>query len=144
MIVLDTNVISELMRRTPSRSVSDWIDLQSSGSLFITAVTEAEIGYGLALLPPGRRRDVLTDAAERAFRGLFGGRILPFDGEAAVLYATIAAESRAAGRGISQFDCQIAAIARARGAALATRNADDFVGCGLEIVNPWPNNRDGR
>ena len=139
MIVLDTNILSELMRDRPQRSVLGWIDDQPASTLFVSAITEAEIRTGIALLSAGRRRDRLAAAAERAFGGLFIGRVLPFDSEAAGAYAMIVAERRAAGRPISQSDCQIASIARSQGAAVATRNVEDFEGCGIEVINPWPN-----
>lgn len=141
MVVLDTNVISELMRTTPHSGVLTWVDEQATAGLFITAVTEAEIRLGIALLPAGKRRDRIAEAADRAFATLFGDRVLPFDSEAARAYATIAAMRRAAGRPISQLDCQIAAIASCRGAAIATRNSGDFEGCGVEVVDPWNETR---
>ncbi len=137
MIVLDTNVISELMRVEPAPAVLDWIARQSSASLFTTAVAQAEIHYGLALLPDGKRRNALRDAAKAMFEEDFAGRILPFDSDAAVAYAAIAASRRAAGKPIAQFDAQIAAVVRSRGARLATRNARDFDDCGTEIEDPW-------
>jgi len=137
MIVLDTNVISELMRDAPHPAVLAWVDEQAAASLFVTAVTEAEIRLGIALLPAGKRRDGIAEAADRAFAALFGGRVLPFDSAAARAFATIAANRRASGRPISQFDCQIAAIASSRGSLIATRNVRDFEGCGVEMVDPW-------
>jgi predicted nucleic acid-binding protein len=136
MIVLDTNVISELMRDRPARTVLTWLDDQFASTLFITAVTEAEIWTGIAVLPLGRRRRGIGAAADRAFE-IFAGRILPFDSDAARAYATIAAERRASGRPITQADCQIAAITRCRGAQLATRNVKDFEGTGVTVINPW-------
>jgi predicted nucleic acid-binding protein len=137
MIVLDTNVLSELMKATPSEAVNSWVARQPPSSLFITTVAQAEILYGLALLPSGSRRDKLRAAAQAMFEEDFAGRILPFDTAAAYEFAEIAAERRQSGRPISQFDAQIAAIARSRGAALSTRNISDFEGCGLQIFNPW-------
>ena len=137
MIVLDTNVVSEFMRDHPRPEVLAWLDQQLANTLFVTAVTEAEVRSGIALLPSGRRRRGLAAAAERAFGVLFAERILPFDSAAAREFAVIAADRRAAGRPISQADCQIAAIARSRGARVATRNVDDFAGCGVEVMNPW-------
>ena len=137
MIVLDTNVVSELMRSTPRSEVLSWLDDQLTSSLFVTAVTEAEILTGIALVPSGARQRDLENAAARALNVLFAGRILPFDSEAAHAYAMIATDRRAAGRPINQADCQIAAIARSRGASVATRDVDGFDGCGIDVINPW-------
>ena len=137
MVVLDTNVVSELMRDNAHAEVLAWLDEQPSRELFVTAVTEAEVRAGIAFLPEGRRRRGLREAAEQAFGNLFAGRILPFDSQAACAYAEIAAARRAAGRPVSQADGQIAAIARSRGMAVATRNVGDFEEMGIEIVDPW-------
>jgi predicted nucleic acid-binding protein len=137
MILLDTNILSELMRPTPEEAVEQWLADQPAASVFISAITEAELRYGLALMPPGKRRSALAVEIENMLGEDFSGRILPFDSPAAVAFAEIAAERRQAGRPISQADAQIAAIARSRGAALATRNVPDFEGCGVEIINPW-------
>ena len=137
MIILDTNVVSEIMRDNPRREVLGWLDVHLASELFITAVPESEIRAGIAFLPGGRRKRDLTEASERAFSLLFSERILAFDSEAARMYAIIAAARRAAGRPISHADCQIAAIARSHQAQIATRNINDFSGCGVEIVNPW-------
>ena len=137
MIILDTNVISELLRREPARQVERWLSEQDGATIHFTAIGEAELWHGVALLPAGKRRTVLSRAIEGMLEEDFRDRILPFDRPAARAYAAIAAERRAAGRPISQFDCQIAAIARARGASVATRNTDDYDGCGIEVINPW-------
>ena len=137
MVLIDTNVVSELMLATPSLEVLAWMDAQPAHELFVTAVTEAEVRTGIALLADGARRRGLADAAERTMSGLFAGRILPFDSGAARAYADIAAVRRAAGRPISQSDCQIAAIAFSRRMAVATRNVRDFSGTGLEVIDPW-------
>jgi toxin FitB len=136
VIVLDTNVLSELMRREPSRAVLAWAQQQSPESVFTTTVSEAEIFYGLALLPGGKRRAALEDAAEGLFADL-AGRVLPFDSSAARLFGDIVAARRRAGRPISAVDAQIAAIARSRRATVATRDADDFADCGVELEDPW-------
>lgn len=137
MILLDTNVLSELMKAEPAPQVLSWIDGIPAPTLFIPAVTQAEILYGVGILPIGKRREALAKAAHTAFEKIFIGRILPFDSSAAEAYADIAASRRQSGRPITQADAQIAAIARSRGAALATRNVADFEGCGIEVVNPW-------
>ena len=137
MIILDTDVISEVMRERPHAGALAWIDSQAAGELCVTAITEAEIRTGIAILPDGSRKLGLLEAAERAFGTLFAGRVLPFDSGAAQAYARIAAERRVHGRPISQADCQIAATARSAGASLATRNVSDFDGCGVEVIDPW-------
>ena len=137
MIVLDTNVLSELLRPTPAPQVEAWLAAQDGTNVYFTAVGEAELRHGVAILPAGRRRDALVQAIEGMLDEDFRDRILPFDREAARAYAAIAAERRAAGRPISQFDCQIAAIARAQGASVATRNTGDFEGCGVAVIDPW-------
>ena len=137
MIILDTNVLSELMKSQPDKSVVCWIGEHQATSLFITTLTQAEILYGLEILPAGKRRTALKKAAKAMFELDFAGRILPFDTKASQLFATIAAERRKIGRPISQIDAQIAAITRSHNATLVTRNVDDFEECGIEIVNPW-------
>lgn len=137
MILLDTNILSELMKRAPDPKVERWLADQPIDSLFICAITEAELRYGAALLPPGNRREALTTAITEMLATDFDGRILPFDSAAATAFAGIATARRQAGRPISQADAQIAAVARARGATLATRNAIDFESCGITVVNPW-------
>ena len=139
MFILDTNVVSELMRERPHSDVLAWLDEQLTSALFVTAITEAEIRTGIALLPDGERKRGLAAAAERAFGVLFAERILPFDSDAAQAYALIAATRRAPGHPISQADCQIVAVARSIGASVATRNVNDFEGCGIKVINPWSN-----
>lgn len=136
MILLDTNVISELMRAEPARIVLDWFGQHDAADLFISAVTEAELRTGVAILPEGQRRDRLQLALDAMIDQDFQTRVLPFD-SAAKAYAEIAAQRRAAGRPIAEADCQIAAIARANGAPVATRNVKDFDGCGIRLINPW-------
>ena len=137
MIVLDTNVLSELMRSEPDKAAYAWASAQPSTSLFITAITQAEVLYGIGLLPPGRRRSTLELAANTMFAEDFESKILAFGSDAASAYAEIAVTRRQSGRPISHFDAQIAAIARATGATLATRNTSDFEGCGVALANPW-------
>jgi toxin FitB len=137
MIVLDTNVLSEALRPVPEPSVLNWLADQPSASLFTTAVTRGEILYGIRLLSDAKRRIGLWDAANKIFDEDFAGHVLSFDGDAAGMYADIAASRRIAGEPISQFDAMIAAMARSRGAILATRNVKDFESCGIEVVNPW-------
>ena len=137
MIVLDTNVLSELMRPKPATTVAKWVATQSAASLFTTTITQAEILHGVLLLPEGRRRDTIGAAADAMFEEDFAGRILPFGSHAAHAYAQIAAARRRSGRPISQFDAQIAAIAFSTGAGVATRNVGDFEGCGIQVVDPW-------
>ncbi|NWG54038.1 MAG: type II toxin-antitoxin system VapC family toxin [Hydrogenophilaceae bacterium] len=137
MIVLDTNVISEMMRPAPAAQVSAWFSAQAASSLFTTALTQAEILYGIAILPAGQRRDALAAAARPVFDHDFAGRVLSFDSAAAPIFSEIAAARRAAGQPISQVDAQIAAIARSRGASLATRNTQDFADCGIVVIDPW-------
>ena len=137
MIVLDTNILSELMRPAPSVSVVQWLDGQPNASLFATTVTQAEILCGVSILPAGKRKQGLATAVGEMFEQDFKGRVLPFDGPAAVAFAAICAERARLGRPISQFDGQIAAIARSRGADLATRNTPDFDECGIDVIDPW-------
>lgn len=137
VILIDTNVISELMRTAPAQAVLDWFAAHDATALFFSAVSEAELRTGAAILPAGKRRDGLTAAIDTMIKEDFAGRVLPFDSAAAKAYAAIAADRRATGRPIMEADCQIAAIARALGATVATRNVGDFEGCGIEIVDPW-------
>jgi hypothetical protein len=137
MIILDTNIVSEMMKPAPEHAVELWLDEQPAGTVFLSAITEAELRLGLAIMPDGQRRKALTVMIEGMMAEEFGGRIFSFDSRAAIEFAAIAAQRRQSGRPISISDAQIAAIARARGATLATRNMTDFAGCGIEIVNPW-------
>ena len=137
MFILDTNVLSELMRSKPDAVVVNWVGTQPSTSLFTTAITQAEILYGVALLPEGKRKEGLAHAVDQMFLEDFRDRILSFDSICAHAFSHIAARRREMGRPISQFDAQIAAIAHSRKAVLATRNVSDFEDCDIEIVNPW-------
>ena len=137
MIVLDTNVVSELMRPSPNPAVEQWVATRPAARLFFSAVGEAELRYGVAILAAGRRCNALASAIEAMLREDFAGRVLPFDSAAARAYAEIAARCRAAGRPVAQADGQIAAITRSRGMALATRNVRDFADMGIDILDPW-------
>ena len=137
MMILDTNVVSEQARPRPNPVVIQWIADQPRANLFITAVTEAELRYGIALMPAGERRETLEHQTEKMLRKDFAGKILPFDSAAAQAYPEIAVSRRRAGRPIKQHDCQIAAIARVHNAIVATRNVTDFTDCGVELINPW-------
>ena len=136
--ILDTNVVSEPMRPSPSPAVLAWLsEGHERGPLFVTTITVAEILFGIEMLPRGKRRDQMLVQAEAAFREDFTGRVLPFDEAAARAFPVIAVRRRAQGRPIADLDAQIAAIAHSRDAILATRNTADFEGCGVRLVNPW-------
>jgi toxin FitB len=137
VIVLDTNVLSELMRSEPHPAVFAWTAAYPRSFLYTTSVNVAEILYGIAALPPGRRRSTLADLAGAMFAEDFAGRILPFDDEAAVHYADIVVSRRQQGRPIEAFDAQIAAIAAVARADLATRDIGGFTDCGLNLIDPW-------
>lgn len=136
MIVLDTNVLSEAMRPDPAKMVAEWMRRNPVTTLFTTTITQAEILYGIQLLPRGKRRTALLGAWQSLQEEL-ESRILPFDTMAAMSFPEIVLARRIAARPISPFDAQIAAIVRSNGATLATRNISDFEGCGIAIVNPW-------
>jgi predicted nucleic acid-binding protein len=137
MIILDTNVLSELMRSEPSPRVLAWVARQPATELCTTSITEAEILYGIELLVKSKRRDGLLQAAEAMFAEDLAGRIFGFESDAARVFSEIAAHRGAVGRPISHADAQIAAIAKVLGAKLATRNGGDFEDCGLDVVDPW-------
>ena len=137
MIVLDTNIISELMRVNADPGVLGWIASLEPDEVFTTTITQAEILAGLALLPAGRRRDAIASEADRAFARLGPRQILQFDSGAARAYADIIAIRSRVGRPIQPMDAQIAALARSRSATLATRNVKDFSDCGVALINPW-------
>ena len=136
MIILDTNVVSEPTKAAPSSAVLAWLDTQVFDTLYLTTITIAEIGFGLACLPKGRRRDDLEAAFARTI-DLIAGRILPFDGRAATAYATLAAAARAAGRGFPTPYGYIAAIAAANSCPVATRDSGPFLAGGISVINPW-------
>jgi predicted nucleic acid-binding protein len=137
MILLDTNVVSELMRPAPSEAVLAWFAAQDAADLYLSAIGEAELRRGAAMLPEGKRRDQLMATIDAMIAEDFAGRILPFNSAAAQAFVLVFLERRAAGRPISFADGQIAATARAQGAAIATRNTADFAGCGIAVIDPW-------
>jgi toxin FitB len=137
LIILDTNVVSELMRPAPSPRVTEWIAKQAATGLCTTSITEAEILYGIELVAKGKRREGLLAAAEAMFTEDWTGRVFGFESDAARAFSKIAARRRSLGKPISHADSQIASIALARGAKLATRNVTDFEDCGINLVDPW-------
>ena len=137
MIVLDTNVLSELMNPKGSKLVTAWADAQPTNSLFTTAVTKAEILYGIAILPEGARKRRLYKTAQALFLESFSNKTLPFGQSAAEHFAVISSHRRSKGSPISQLDAQIAAICLAHQATVATRNVKDFTDCQIDIINPW-------
>lgn len=136
MIILDTNVVSELMRPEPAPQVASWVRDRDRRELRTTTITLAEVRYGIARLPDGRRKQVLLAAADDIFTA-FEDQVLPVDTAAAENYAVIASSRERAGKPITSFDALIAAVCRSQGAALATRNVSDFEGTGIEIIDPW-------
>lgn len=137
MIILDTNVLSALMRASPDSEVIAWLDEQPAESVWITSITEFESRMGLALLPSGRRRQALQASFERLLRDDLQGRVLAFDSDAALESAALAARRQRAGRPVDMRDTQIAGIALARRATLATRNVRHFDDLEVTVVNPW-------
>lgn len=137
MIILDTNVVSELIRPVPSETVLRWISSQPALLLYTTAITQAEMLYGMEILTKGKKKKALEAALLGMFAEDFRNRVLAFDPDCAKHFAEIASTRKAQGRPISQFDAQIAAIARSRKALLATRNMADFADCGIKLIDPW-------
>jgi predicted nucleic acid-binding protein len=137
VIVLDTNVISELTRRVPEPAVISWLDSWPATEVVTTAITAAELLYGIAMLPRGHHKTALSAAVHGLLADDFHGRVLPFDDRAAPQYADIVSGRDQLGRPIGIADAQIAAICRASCAELATRNTDDFEDTGIELINPW-------
>ena len=135
--MLDTNVVSEILKPKPSETVTRWLAAQNASEVFTTTITQAELLYGVESLAPGKRRTQLLAAIEEILATSFEGRILPFDENAAREFARIVAARDARGRPISNSDAMIAAIARTCRASVATRNTTDFAGCGIAIINPW-------
>lgn len=142
MIVLDTNVISELMHPRADPDLVAWVDQQPTDDIYLTAVTTAELRFGLNRLPDGRRKADLAERVRRMIDEDFADRILPFDDNAAAHYADIATAREQRGTAVSMADAQIAAICRCHSAELATRNTKDFASTGVALVNPWPRRPD--
>ena len=136
MIVVDTNVVSELMKADPSAAVQSWLRGRGLRELRITAITVAEVLYGMERLPKGRRKTALRQAARDVFNR-FPEEILPFDAAAATVYAEIVDRRERKGAPISGYDAQIAAICRTHEARLATRNVKDYADIGLDLIDPW-------
>lgn len=141
MIVLDTNVLSEFIRREPDEGVTRWLDSLDAAAVATTAITAAELLYGVARLPAGRRKERLSEAVRGLIEEDLDGRIEPFDATAATHYADLLSDREAAGRPISVADAQIAAICRKLGATLATRNTSDFEYTGIKLLDPWKRRR---
>ena len=137
MFILDTNVLSELMDAAGSAQVRAWIDPLRYDDLFTTALNQAEVLYGIAILQDGRKRKQLIASCDAMFKQEFRGRILPFDERAAGHFADIAARRKRLGRPVGILDSQVAAIARAHEMAVVTRNVTHFDDCNVRIVNPW-------
>ncbi|MGH3764728.1 MAG: type II toxin-antitoxin system VapC family toxin [Pseudonocardiaceae bacterium] len=137
MIVLDTNVLSELTRQAPDAAVLAWLDSLPTAEVATTAVTAAELLYGVARLPAGRRNRALAEAVHALINDDFRGRVEPFDTHAAAQYAIVVTVREKLGRPITVADAQIAAICRSRDTVLATRNTRDFEDTDIELVNPW-------
>lgn len=137
MILLDTNVISEPLRREPEPGVIEWIDAQALETLYLSAITVAELRSGIALLPAGKRRTGLLESLERRVLPLFTGRVLPFDLPCTQTYAELIAKAQKAGLAIAAADGFIAATAAANGFAVATRDTSPFEAAGVEVINPW-------
>ena len=137
MILLDTNVISEPQRREPNARVLEWIDAQALETLYLSAITVAELRAGIALMPAGKRRDSLHENLEKRLLPMFANRVLSFDMACTKAYAELLAKSRAAGLAVETADALIAAIALANGFAVATRDTNPFDAAGVSVINPW-------
>lgn len=137
MILLDTNVVSEPLRLAGDAGVLAWLDAQLIETLYLSAISLAELRFGIAALPPGKRRDTLHTSLEQRILPVFDGRILPFDALASEAYATLRAQARADGIAIAPADGYIAAIAKSHGLMVATRDTGPFEAAGLKVINPW-------
>ena len=137
MILLDTNVVSEPLRRHPNAHVVEWIDAQPLETLFLSAITVAELRAGVAMLPAGKRRIALQEGLEKRVLPMFAGRVRPFDLDCTAVWAGLMAKSRAAGAAISMADSLIAAIAVSNRFIVATRDAAPFLAAGVDVISPW-------
>jgi predicted nucleic acid-binding protein len=137
MILLDTNVISEPQRREPNARVLEWIDAQALETLYLSAITVAELRAGITLMPAGKRRDSLHDNMEKRLLPMFANRVLSFDMACTKAYAELLAKCRAAGLAVETADAFIAAVALANGFAVATRDTSPFEAAGVNVINPW-------
>ncbi len=137
MILLDTNVISEPLKASGDQKVVDWINAQNIETLYLSTIGLAELRFGIAVLPEGKRKDVLYSSLEQRVLPLFGGRILSFDTGASQAYATLRSKARSTGQAIAPADGYIAAIAMTNGLAIATRDAKPFIAVGLTVINPF-------
>ncbi len=137
MIILDTNVVSEPMKPKASPTVASWLDQQVAESLFLTSTSLSELLTGIEILPVGKRKEALGSRLKELLQRLFPGRILPFDEEAAIAFASIVGRARAVGRSISVADAQIAAIAMVHDFSVATRDTAPFTDSGIHVMNPW-------
>jgi predicted nucleic acid-binding protein len=137
MILLDTNVISEPLKLSADAGVLTWIDAQLVETLYLSAISLAELRFGIAALPPGKRKDTLHTSLEQRILPLFTDRILPFDEAASEAYAVLRARARVEGKAIAPADGYIAAIAKTHGLIVATRDTSPFEAAGLTVINPW-------
>ena len=137
MILLDTNVISEPLRRAPEARVINWIDAQSLETLYLSVITVAELRFGVANLPVGKRRDELQTSLENQILPLFSGRVRPFDMDCTTAYAELMAKAKSAGLAIAAADGYIAAIAATNRFSVATRDVSPFQAAGVNVINPW-------
>ena len=137
MILVDTNVVSEPWKPMPNERVLAWIDAQAIETLYLSAITVAELRFGIAAMPEGRKRTILHHRLEREVLPLFQGRVLPFDLEASRAYAVLMAQAKVTGEAIGKADGYIAATSVARGFTVATRDSSPFEAAGLTVINPW-------
>lgn len=137
MLILDTNVVSELMRPVPAARVEAWVNTRPIDEFALTVITVAELLYGIDLMADGRRKTDLAGRLDAVVRRGFMSRVLPFDHTAALAYARLKGDRERQGRPLGGYDAMIAAIALVHGAGIVTRNVDDFTGCGVSIINPW-------